>query len=211
MLNENIKVTRKNKGFTQEELAIRLNVTSQTVSKWEKGYSVPDAEMLSKLAEVLETSVSNLLGEGMKDTQEMNQIAEQLARVNEQLAISNRRWRTIGKVLGIVAIFILIVTIGLSVLRIFAAYAYNSDSNKIAGKTEWICTLDGEEYTYSAEYNQNYRVVVAGGTEMLAHHIELQQYDDANELAAYIEDYFEEQGGTVTVSNQEGLKLTEYE
>lgn len=46
MLNENLKQLRKNKGFTQEELADRLNVVRQTVSKWEKGYSVPDAEML---------------------------------------------------------------------------------------------------------------------------------------------------------------------
>ena len=62
MLNENIKNLRKNKGYTQEELANKLNVVRQTISKWEKGYSVPDAEMLKKLAEIFDTNVSQLLG-----------------------------------------------------------------------------------------------------------------------------------------------------
>lgn len=62
MLNENIKALRKTKGLTQDELAIRLNVVRQTVSKWEKGLSVPDAEMLQRIAEVFEVNVSQLLG-----------------------------------------------------------------------------------------------------------------------------------------------------
>lgn len=63
MLNENIKNLRKAKGLSQEELANRLNVVRQTVSKWEKGLSVPDSSMLISLADELDTSVSILLGE----------------------------------------------------------------------------------------------------------------------------------------------------
>ena len=62
MLNENIKNLRKAKGISQEELAVRLNVVRQTVSKWERGISVPDSGMLISLAEELDTSVSVLLG-----------------------------------------------------------------------------------------------------------------------------------------------------
>ncbi len=62
MFNENLKSIRKAMGYTQEELAIKLNVVRQTVSKWEKGLSVPDADILSRMAEVLEVSVSELLG-----------------------------------------------------------------------------------------------------------------------------------------------------
>ena len=58
MLNENIKNLRKAKGISQEELAVRLNVVRQTVSKWERGISVPDSGMLISLAEELDTSVS---------------------------------------------------------------------------------------------------------------------------------------------------------
>ena len=71
MLKENIKTLRKSKGLSQEELAIKLNVVRQTISKWEQGLSVPDAEMLIKLAEVLDTNVSTLLGE--KITEQMLQ------------------------------------------------------------------------------------------------------------------------------------------
>lgn len=39
MLNENIKAIRKTKGLSQEELAVKLNVVRQTISKWEKGVS----------------------------------------------------------------------------------------------------------------------------------------------------------------------------
>ena len=63
MLNENIKNLRKAKGLSQEELAIKLNVVRQTVSKWENGLSVPDSSMLISLADALDTSVSELLGE----------------------------------------------------------------------------------------------------------------------------------------------------
>ena len=58
MLNENIRELRKQKGLSQEELIIKLNVVKQTVSKWERGLSVPDAEMLLFLGEVLDTPVS---------------------------------------------------------------------------------------------------------------------------------------------------------
>lgn len=61
MLGENIKTYRQKKGYTQEEVADRLHVTRQTISKWEKNYSVPDAEVFVKLADVLEVQTSQLL------------------------------------------------------------------------------------------------------------------------------------------------------
>lgn len=66
MFSENLKTIRKEKGYTQEELAIKVNVVRQTVSKWEKGLSVPDADVLLHIAEVLEVSVSELLGAKIK-------------------------------------------------------------------------------------------------------------------------------------------------
>ena len=67
MLSENIKARRKSKGLSQQELAIKLNVVRQTVSKWEQGLSVPDAAMLISLSEALETPVSVLLGENLPE------------------------------------------------------------------------------------------------------------------------------------------------
>ena len=72
MLNENLKQLRKSKGLSQEELAIRLNVVRQTISKWEKGLSVPDADMLIKIADIFEVSVSELLGAKIGEKKEKN-------------------------------------------------------------------------------------------------------------------------------------------
>ena len=109
MLSENLKNLRKRKGLSQEELAIKLNVVRQTISKWEKGLSVPDSEMLLKIAEELETSVSVLLGETINEEVklELKVIAEKLEVLNEQFAKRNERnrkiWRIIFIITGVIA------------------------------------------------------------------------------------------------------------
>ena len=87
MLNENIKTLRKQKGLSQEELAVKLNVVRQTISKWEQGLSVPDAEMLIQISEVFEIPVSELLGENItkEKNDELTVIAEKLEVINLQL------------------------------------------------------------------------------------------------------------------------------
>lgn len=120
MLNENLKALRKNKGFTQDELASRLNVVRQTVSKWEKGYSVPDAEMLERIAEVFDTDVSQLLGNSIEPNASVDAVTEQLSRINAQLVIKNRRARRVWKAIGIVFAVIMIVQLLLLVLGIAA-------------------------------------------------------------------------------------------
>ena len=88
MLKDNIKTLRKQKGLSQEELSIKLNVVRQTISKWEQGLSVPDSEMLISISEVFDTPVSTLLGETITDTNPNNlkEIAEKLEIINLQLA-----------------------------------------------------------------------------------------------------------------------------
>lgn len=88
MLNENIKAIRKSKGLSQEELAVKLNVVRQTISKWEQGLSVPDSDMLLSISEVLETSVSILLGETVVEPKvdDLKVISEKLEIINLQLA-----------------------------------------------------------------------------------------------------------------------------
>ena len=88
MLSENIKAIRKSKGLSQEELAIKLNVVRQTISKWEQGLSVPDSDMLISISEVLETPVSTLLGETVVEPQadDLKAISEKLEVINSQLA-----------------------------------------------------------------------------------------------------------------------------
>jgi transcriptional regulator with XRE-family HTH domain len=109
MFSENLKTLRRQKGMSQEILAQRLNVVRQTVSKWEKGLSVPDAEMLAKLADLFEVSAGDLLGVEIKDENEINEIAAQLALLNEYLANRRIRQRKIwrGILIAVVAIVLL--------------------------------------------------------------------------------------------------------
>ncbi len=95
MLKENIKSIRKSKGLSQEELAIKLNVVRQTISKWEKGLSVPDSEMLVSISEVLETPVSILLGENISESKvdDLKVISEKLEIINLQLLQRNNTKR----------------------------------------------------------------------------------------------------------------------
>ncbi len=88
MLSYNIKAIRKSKGLSQEELAAKLNVVRQTVSKWEQGLSVPDSDMLITISETLETPVATLLGEDIAETEPdgLKAIAEKLEIINLQLA-----------------------------------------------------------------------------------------------------------------------------
>ena len=88
MLSENIKAVRKSKGLSQQELAVKLNVVRQTVSKWEQGLSVPDSDMLISISEALETPVSTLLGETVTETEAdtLKAISEKLEVINLQLA-----------------------------------------------------------------------------------------------------------------------------
>ncbi len=129
MFQDNLIACRKAKGMTQEELAVRLHVVRQTVSKWEKGKSVPDAEVLVRLSEVLEVPVSRLLDTATSPESPADQVAEQLARINEQLAMktvapggSGGWWR--GILIGI-AIF-LAALISLNIVA-FHAYSFNPD------------------------------------------------------------------------------------
>lgn len=97
MLNENIKALRKSKGLSQEELAVKLNVVRQTISKWEQGLSVPDSDMLLAISEALETPVSTLLGETVTEAKadDLKVISEKLEIINLQLAQRNTMRRKI--------------------------------------------------------------------------------------------------------------------
>ena len=112
MLSENIKASRKKKGLSQEELARELHIVRQTVSKWEKGLSVPDAEMLIRIAQALDTSVGALLGETQQEETEpdtIKELAAKLELLNEQFAKRTERnrkiLRTVFLLLGVLALW----------------------------------------------------------------------------------------------------------
>lgn len=119
MLSHNIRTIRNEKKLSQEEIAVQLNVVRQTVSKWEKGLSVPDAQLLIKLAKILDVSVSVLLGDDIESSIERNVLAERLVKLNAQLSNHNIRskhiWTTVKAIFGtILVIMVLILLLSIS-------------------------------------------------------------------------------------------------
>ena len=138
MLNENIKTIRKSKGLSQQELAVRLNVVRQTISKWEQGLSVPDSDMLILISEALETPVSTLLGETVAETEadSLKAISEKLEVINLQLA---QRKTTRRKILYwlLVSLCAVIAVISAVLIRINSPYLgwdYSRSEERRVGK-----------------------------------------------------------------------------
>lgn len=137
MLSDNIKKLRKSKGLSQEELAIKMNVVRQTVSKWENGLSVPDSCMLISLADELDTSVSVLLGEPVVEPaqDDLKTIAEKLEVINLQMAKkSMTKVKTIRGVLIVLCALIVIIYIMLVVMQSsYLGWDYSNPELAIAG------------------------------------------------------------------------------
>ena len=122
MFADNLKTLRRARGLSQEELAGRLHVTRQTISKWENALSVPDAELLLRLAEELEVPVSRLLGGPVEEEPAPDQVAAHLAELNRLLAERNRRsrriWRVVaGVLIGIVTLYVLLMLLNAAAFR----------------------------------------------------------------------------------------------
>lgn len=146
MLKENIKILRKQKGLSQEELSIKLNVVRQTISKWEQGLSVPDAEMLISISEVFDTPVSTLLGENisLKKENDLKEISEKLEIINLQLAQKRESRRKLWHWFFII-LFIILVLIVIAIASLNSAYMewdYNNPESAVLGVGfhvfEWI-------------------------------------------------------------------------
>lgn len=119
MLGENIVALRKKAGLSQQSLADAIFVTRQTISKWEKNLSVPDADALVRLADALDTTVQTLLGQAEESPAEPSDVAAALSRINDQLAIQNRRRAGVWKVV----VWLLAVFVAFNVLLLVLGYA----------------------------------------------------------------------------------------
>ena len=137
MLSENIKTIRKAKGLTQQELAVKLNVVRQTISKWEQGLSVPDSELLIALSEALETPLSALLGEEIKEpeTDDLKAISQKLEVINLQLSRRQQLRRKTSHWLFIsLAIVIVLITAVLFFLNSpYLGWNFNDPETAVLG------------------------------------------------------------------------------
>ena len=146
MLSENIKTARKSKGLSQEELAVKLNVVRQTISKWEQGLSVPDSDMLIALSDALATPVSELLGEFAvrAEADDLKAIAEKLEIINLQLARQKAaRRKTLRWLLIALCAVTVIIAAALVLLNSpYLGWNYSDPETAVAGAAfhafEWL-------------------------------------------------------------------------
>ena len=146
MLSENIKTARKSKGLSQEELAVKLNVVRQTISKWEQGLSVPDYDMLIALSDALATPVSALLGEFAvrAEVDDLKAIAEKLEIINLQLARQKAaRRKTLRWLLIALCAVTVIIAAALVLLNSpYLGWNYSDPETAVAGAAfhafEWL-------------------------------------------------------------------------
>ena len=205
MLSDNIKILRKKKGYSQETLAEQLHVVRQTISKWEKGISVPDAVMLDRMAELFEVPVSVLLGGGLEveeeQPSELNEIAQQLAVLNDQLVQQAVRRRKVIRYAFVGVFAAIFVLIGAAIgLRVYTESQLRDEASLRTVRYE--CTLDGESYVSEASYNSQYQILYEGGDAWISNHVRPEQYEDVNVLSAQMQDYFEEKGGTCKIIDE---------
>lgn len=114
--NNKLYELRKQKGFSQEELAHRLNVSRQTVSKWEVGESTPDMEKLVAISDLFEVSLDELIkGEKneLKETSEQVVKSEFYSDIKEQVFTEdNKKKAKKGlKIAGIAAGIIVLIDV----------------------------------------------------------------------------------------------------
>ena len=153
MLNENIKRARKAKGLSQEELAVKLNVVRQTVSKWENGLSVPDSDLLIFLAEELDTSVNTLLGNTLLGETIQEQEPDDLKNISEKLEIINLQLakRTMARtkvirwgLLSLCALIVIVYVVLAAMKSSYLGWDYSDPELAVAGTI-----LHGFEFVFA--------------------------------------------------------------
>lgn len=138
MFSENLKTLRKARGFSQDQLATRLNIVRQTVSKWEKGLSVPDAEQLVRVADILGVQVHELLGKEIDVSEEKDEleiIAVELSKLNELIVTYGNKASNLKKKVGIVIGIVIILWFGGDILE--AIFNIGNELGKAIGDVFW--------------------------------------------------------------------------
>ena len=189
-LGNKIMTLRKKNNMSQEELAEKVGVTRQTISKWELEETSPDITQAKTLSNIFKVSLDELVNN------DLNSIIVEKVSNTEKLA---------GIIIKILKVFGILI-IAFILLMIFLIIIFTIDNNTmgdntIVGKYELNCTLDNENYASSVEYNKNFQIISAGGDAFISNHTDVEGMGDANKVIAHIEDYFKDHNGKCEVNN----------
>ncbi len=185
MFSDNLKRLRTKNGMSQEEAAQKLNIVRQTVSKWEKGISVPDADMILKIAELFKVSASELLDEPLHN-----------APAKKEKPMS-------GCLLAfLIVLFLFAASFSFGIID----HIQNDEANLVTTRIIHL-TLDGDDYSYSITYDEEGIIVSSGGDELIGDYLEVISTNDAKKVIEQTKDYFTEMGAEVEILSMSGKPL----
>ena len=187
-IGKNIVSLRKKSGLSQEELAEKVGVARQTISKWELGETSPDLKQAKELSKIFKVSLDELADNDIKE------ILVEKTTNTEKLA------GLILKLIKFIVVFIIVVPILLVVLRI----TFKNINEKNSGRLMNVsieCTLHDETYSYEFVYYENTgKIKYAGGDGYIANITDIGKYDDAYQAVDVIDAYVKNNGGTCVIS-----------
>lgn len=184
-LGENILKLRKSIGLSQEILAEKVGVTRQTISNWELGETSPNPEQLKLLSKTLNVSVDELLDNDIKEI-----LVEKVSNTEKLAGIIIK----ILKAIGIIFIVLLVIDFITLILFNVMKTNYNVYNEKTIATLE--CTLDGNDYEYIVEYDNDDNIISASGSEFIDNLVKDKNIEFGTSLVKYIEKYFEDNGGS---------------
>ena len=118
VLKDNLRRYREKRGLSQQQLADELHVVRQTVSKWERGTSVPDADLLVALAQAFDVTPNELLGDSVPTVVDAASLALEAGLLKEKISQQDRMERIYRRTMMVVAVACAIVFIGATVILI---------------------------------------------------------------------------------------------
>ncbi len=178
-LGNKINELRKKYGFSQEELADKVNVTRQTISKWELGETAPDILQAKELARIFNVDLNELVG---GETREV--LVNKVSNV-ERLA------GLIIKMLKIMGIGLLLLII----MAIISGILFSSNKSKVFTKEATTCHLEDEVYSYEITFDSNNKIISVGGDSYLINVLDLEKYEYSDQLRDVVSNYFTSNNG----------------
>lgn len=187
-LGDNIYKNRKKCHLSQEQLAEYIDVTRQTISNWETGLTSPNPEQLKLLSKVLNISIDELLDNDVNSV-----LISKVSNTEKLAGIIIKMIKIIGICLIVIAIIIFIICLS------FVVVPNSREDREIYGKATIKCNIEDEEYSYEIEYNRNFQPINSGGDAWISNHIDVEKYEDVNQIVAHIDDYFKSHGGKCNI------------
>ena len=187
-IGNNIVNLRKKSGLSQEELAEKVGVARQTISKWELGETSPDLKQAKGLSKIFKVSLDELADNDIKE------ILVEKTTNTEKLA------GLILKLIKFIIIFIIVVPIILVGARIISKNIYEKNAGRLM-TVSVECTLHDETYSYEfVFYETTGQIKYAGGDGYIANITDIDKYNDAHQAIDVIDAYVKNNGGTCKIS-----------